>query len=132
MRPPALGLLRAAHLLRVLGKAGGAWSRRPMTSPAAGGRIRPSTHPCPSTASCKLLMRRQSPALQPQPLPGAEMAAGLGRRLGTARAALGLPSQRLAHPGARAQLQPEYDAVVIGAGSGAGPRCHGLREPVHV
>ncbi|XP_025071416.1 pyridine nucleotide-disulfide oxidoreductase domain-containing protein 2 [Alligator sinensis] len=118
MPPPALGLLRAAHLLRVLEKAGGAWSRRPVTSPAAGGCIRPSTHPCPGTASCKLLMRRQSPAQQPQPqpLPGAEMAAGLGRRLGTARTALGLPSQRLAHPGARAQLQPEYDAVVIGAG----------------
>ncbi|XP_019357673.1 PREDICTED: pyridine nucleotide-disulfide oxidoreductase domain-containing protein 2 [Gavialis gangeticus] len=61
-------------------------------------------------------MRRQSPALRPQPLPGAEMAARLGRRLGTAHAALGLPSRRLAHPGARAQLQPEYDAVVIGAG----------------
>nr|XP_047916594.1 pyridine nucleotide-disulfide oxidoreductase domain-containing protein 2 isoform X5 [Anser cygnoides] len=45
-----------------------------------------------------------------------EMAAGLPARLGTGRAARGLRGRRLAHSGAAARLQQEYDAVVIGAG----------------
>lgn len=46
-----------------------------------------------------------------------EMAAGLPARLGTGCAARGLRGRRLAHSGAAARLQQEYDAVVIGAGN---------------
>uniref|UniRef100_A0A8B9BUK0 Pyridine nucleotide-disulfide oxidoreductase domain-containing protein 2 n=1 Tax=Anser brachyrhynchus TaxID=132585 RepID=A0A8B9BUK0_9AVES len=45
------------------------------------------------------------------------MAAGLPARLGTGHAARGLRGRRLAHSGAAARLQQEYDAVVIGAGN---------------
>ncbi|XP_071895793.1 pyridine nucleotide-disulfide oxidoreductase domain-containing protein 2 isoform X3 [Anas platyrhynchos] len=100
--------------------------------PCCGHRVLPSLPASPGTqrpALCQRVPCPGPPVPSPCPMRSVaveaksrscrhcmEMAAGLPARLGTGCAARGLRGRRLAHSGAAARLQQEYDAVVIGAG----------------
>lgn len=101
--------------------------------PCCGHRVLPSLPASPGTqrpALCQRVPCPGPPVPSPCPMRSVaveaksrscrhcmEMAAGLPARLGTGCAARGLRGRRLAHSGAAARLQQEYDAVVIGAGN---------------
>lgn len=70
------------------------------------------------------LTRQRGPGLAGVQLLVPVTAMAVGRGLGRAWAGCSRQGRRLAHAGARGQLQREYDAVVIGGGNaGAGGCC---------